>query len=103
MNGTYAGAAIMPPYRVKVPAELLKPGANELAVDVTSTGSNRLKWLDTAKPYEWKVFTDINMVDIDYKKLDASVWEQQEYGLYGPVTLAVNPGTGISAKPSPRP
>lgn len=55
----------------------------------------RLKWLDTAKPYDWKVFTDINMVDINYKKLDASAWRQQEYGLYGPVELT----SGASVQP----
>ena len=87
VNGQFVGGAILPPYRVSLPAVALKKGTNVLAVDVTSTGANRLRWLDLEKPYAWKVFTDINMVDINYRKLDASTWPQREYGLFGPVTL----------------
>ena len=87
VNGRYAGAAIMPPYRVKIARELLKEGVNTLSVEVTSTGANRLRWLDREKPYAWKTFTDINMVDINYKKFDAAGWSVREYGLFGPVVL----------------
>ena len=90
VNGVFAGGVILAPWRVEFAASLLKPGENEIAVEVTSTGANRLKWLDTAKPYAWKVFTDINMVDINYKKFDASGWRQHEAGLYGPVRLFVD-------------
>ena len=92
VNGQFVGGAILPPYRVAIPSAVVRKGTNVLAVEVTSTGANRLKWLDTAKPYAWKVFTDINMVDIDYKKLDASTWPQREYGLFGPVTLTTRSG-----------
>ena len=88
VNGLEVGAAIMPPWRVSFSGELLVPGDNTIAVEVTSTGANHLKWLDTAKPYEWQIFTDINMVDIDYKKpFDASKWAYHEAGLYGPAVL----------------
>ena len=69
-------------------------GENRLAVEVSSTGVNRLRWLDAAKPYEWKVFTDINVVDIDYKTFNAASWRQREYGLFGPVML-LEPDAGL--------
>ena len=89
VNGVEAGYRMMAPWRVRFPASLLKPGANAIAIETVSSGANRLKWLDTAKPYEWKIFTDINMVDITYARsgLDASKWPQHEVGLYGPVSL----------------
>ena len=89
VNGVEAGYAMMAPWRVRFPASLLKTGANAIAVETVSTGANHLKWLDAEKPYVWKKFTDINIVDINYAKggLDASKWPQHEAGLYGPVTL----------------
>ena len=94
LNGKLVGGLIMAPWQVEVPSGALKPGENELAIEVTSTGANHLKWLDTAKPYEWQIFTDINMVDIDYKKpFDASRWSQHEAGLYGPVEMIENSKT----------
>lgn len=89
VNGREAGSAILPPWTVRFPASLLRAGENEIAVEVTSTGANRLRWLDRTKPYEWKVFTDINMVDVGYRRLDASQWTLHEAGLYGPVSLRV--------------
>ncbi len=87
VNGVEVGAVIMAPWQVSFDGAQLKAGANTIAVEVTSSGANRLKWLDTMKPYPWKVFTDINVVDINYKRLDASKWAQHEYGLFGPVTM----------------
>ncbi len=88
VNGTYAAGVILPPWRVRLPRTLFREGANTIAVEVTSTGANRLRWLDRTKPYEWKKFTDINMVDINYKKFDASGWKKRTQGLSGPVTLS---------------
>ncbi|MGN0845944.1 MAG: glycosyl hydrolase [Kiritimatiellia bacterium] len=90
VNGRPAGAAIMAPWKVSFDAALLRDGENTVAIEVTSSGANRLRWLDAAKPYPWKTFTDINMVDINYRRLDASGWQPHEYGLYGPVTLTVS-------------
>ena len=88
VNGKEVGSAIMAPWVVHFPSSFLREGENEIAVETTSTGANRLRWLDSAKPYEWQVFTDINMVDIHYKKpFDASKWKLHEAGLYGPVAL----------------
>ena len=89
VNGVEAGAAILPPWRVDFDPRLLKRGRNVVAVEVTSSGANRLRWLDRARPYEWKVFGDINVVNIGYTPLDASQWTPREYGLDGPVRLSV--------------
>lgn len=88
VNGEDVGAALMAPWVVRFPAALLEEGENRISVETTSTGANRLRWLDATKPYEWQIFTDINMVNIDYKKpFDASGWKRREAGLWGPVTL----------------
>lgn len=87
VNGTEVGSAFFAPWSVQFNASLLKAGENVLTVEVTSSGANRIKWLDEAKPYQWKIFTDINVVDVNYKKFDASKWELKSYGLKGSVEL----------------
>jgi hypothetical protein len=89
VNGTFLGTLIMPPYRIEVPDGILKgPRAedNDIKLDVCERGANRIRELDQ-KGVKWKYFTDINMVDINYKKFDASSWPIQEHGVKGPVRL----------------
>ena len=89
VNGKYLGTLIMPPYRIEVPADVLKgPKAedNDIKLDVCERGANRIRELDR-KGVKWKYFTDINLVDINYKKFDASSWPVQEHGVKGPVRL----------------
>lgn len=86
LNGVDLGCRILPPYTFDIPAGTLKPHANELEVEVTSVGANRIRWNDL-NGVKWKYFTDINIVTIDYKKFDASTWPVRENGLLGPVTL----------------
>ena len=92
VNGRDLGCRIMPTYRFRVPPKLLKLGDNCLEVEVTNLGANRLRWNDL-NHVNWKYFTDINMVGIDfehgnkYVKMDASRWQPLKSGLFGPVTL----------------
>ena len=86
VNGKYAGTVFMHPYRLEIPAGLLKEGENALEIEVTNLGANRIRAMDR-KGMEWKNFEDINMVGIDYKPLDASDWPVQPSGLIGPVKL----------------
>ena len=89
VNGKYLGTLIMPPYRIEVPADMLKgPKAedNDIKLDVCERGANRIRELDR-KGVKWQYFTDINLVDINYKKFDASSWPVQEHGVKGPVRL----------------
>ena len=89
VNGKYLGTLIMPPYRIEVPEKLLKgPTAedNDIALDVCERAANRIRDLDR-KGVKWKYFTDINVVDINYKKFDASQWPVQQHGVKGPIRL----------------
>ena len=86
LNGRDLGAKFMPPYDFVIPEGVLKEKGNELEVEVTNLGANRLRWNDLNK-VDWKYFTDINMVDINYKKFDASQWKPLPSGLLGPVRL----------------
>jgi hypothetical protein len=84
LNGKDLGVLIMPPYRLAL--DDLKPTANTLEVEVTNLSANRLRDLDR-RSVKWKIFSDINVVSIDYKPLDASQWPLRPSGLLGPVTL----------------
>ena len=86
LNGRDLGVKFMPPYDFVIPEGVLKEKGNELEVEGTNLGANRLRWNDLNK-VDWKYFTDINMVDINYKKFDASQWKPLPSGLLGPVRL----------------
>ena len=86
LNGRELGTLIMHPYRVDVPAGLLKPVGNTLEIEVTNLAANRIRDLDQRK-VSWKNFTDINFVNIGYKPFDASAWPVFDSGLLGPVAL----------------
>ena len=86
LNGRDLGVKFMPPYDFVIPEGVLKEKGNELEVEVTNLGANRLRWNDLNK-VDWKYFSDINMVDINYKKFDASQWKPIPSGLLGPVRL----------------
>jgi hypothetical protein len=84
LNGKDYGTLIMPPFRVVV--DNLKPTGNTLEVEVTSVAANRIRDLDR-RGVQWKIFKDINIVNVDYKPFDASNWPLTDCGLLGPVTL----------------
>ncbi len=85
VNGRPAGAVVAHPFRVDV-SDLLKPGINEIVVEVTNLSANRVRDLDR-RGVDWKKFHDINFVDHMYKPFDASGWKTKPSGLLGPVTL----------------
>jgi hypothetical protein len=95
LNGADVAALIQPPYRTVLRS--LKPTGNVLEVEVTNLSANRIRDLDRRK-VNWKVMGDINIVNIDYKPLDATNWPVEDSGLLGPVTLtpavAFDPGAG---------
>ena len=85
LNGAEAGPALMTPYRVLLPNGL-KAGRNELEVEVTGLGANRIRDLDM-RGVPWRIFQDINFVDIRYKGFDAKQWPVRDSGLLGPVRI----------------
>ena len=102
LNGRDLGVKFMPPYDFEIPDGVLKGNGNELEVEVTNLGANRIRWNDL-NGVEWKYFDDINMVDVNYKKFDASKWEPLASGLFGPVRLSVRaPATSPRQGPSMR-
>ena len=86
LNGRDLGVRFMRPYVFPVPPGVLRPSGNVLEVEVTNTGSNRLRDLDR-RGVDWKIFTDINMVSRDYRPLDAAKYPFEAAGLLGPVAL----------------
>ncbi len=62
----------------------LAPGPYRLELEVTSLAANRIRDLDR-RGVEWRIFDDINFVNIEYKPFDASGWPIVSCGLIGPV------------------
>jgi hypothetical protein len=85
INSQPVGVVIAHPFRLDV-GEHLRPGRNTLEVEVTNLSANRIRDLDR-RGVKWKKFHDINLVDHNYKRFDASGWPLKPSGLLGPVTL----------------
>jgi hypothetical protein len=84
LNGKDYGTLITPPFRVAV--DNLKAKGNVLEVEVTSVAANRIRDLDR-RGVNWKIFKDINIVDVNYHPFNAADWPLTDCGLLGPVTL----------------
>jgi len=84
VNGKDYGTLIAPPFRVTLDG--LKPTGNLLEVEVTSVAANRIRDLDR-RGVNWKIFKDINIVDVDYHPFNAANWPLTDCGLLGPVKL----------------
>jgi hypothetical protein len=85
VNGHDAGILWGVPFQVNI-GRFLKKGENHLEVEVTNLAANRIADYDR-KSIPWKIFYDINVVNIDYKPLNASAWKPLSSGLIGPVQL----------------
>jgi hypothetical protein len=94
LNGADLGTLFMPPFRVALPE--LKRTGNLLEVEVTNVAANRIRDLDR-RQVAWRVFHDINLVNLDYKPFDASNWPVRAAGLLGPVTLVPAGAEGRAA------
>ena len=84
LNGQALGTFFVPPMRLPLPG--LEAMDNVLEIEVTSVAANRIRDLDRRK-VAWRIFHDINFVNIDYKPFDASNWDTTPSGLAGPVRL----------------
>ena len=85
LNGRDMGTLIALPFRVCL-GDALKPGHNRLEVEVTNLSANRIRDMDLRK-VDWKIMKDINIVNVNYQKFDASQWPIEPSGLLGPVRL----------------
>jgi hypothetical protein len=84
LNGQEVATLISPPYRVALGS--LRATDNELRVEVTNVAANRIRDLDR-REVRWRIFHDINVVNINYRPFDAANWPVREAGLLGPVTF----------------
>jgi hypothetical protein len=84
VNGRELGTLIYRPFLIETGA--LEPAGNVLEVEVTSVAANRIRDMDRNK-VPWRIFHDINVVNLRYLPFDASNWPVRPAGLLGPVTL----------------
>lgn len=84
LNGKEIGHAWSLPFQLPLPA--LKERGNVLEIDVTNMSANRIRDIDI-RGVKWRIFKEINYVNIDYKPFDASGWPLSASGLLGPVRL----------------
>jgi len=85
INGQNVGTLFSIPFKTPV-GPFLRDGQNKLEVEVTNLSANRIRNLDR-RGVDWKKFYEINFVNIDYEKFDASEWPLMDSGLLGPVRL----------------
>lgn len=85
LNGKDLGTAWHIPFRLHA-GHALKAKGNVLEIEVTNLSANYMRLRDQQQP-DWKKFYDINIVDITYKKFDATRWQPMPSGLLGPVKL----------------
>jgi polygalacturonase len=85
LNGSPVATLFCEPYELHV-GRHIKPGRNTLAVEVTNLAANRIADLDR-RGVKWKNFHEVNFVNKDYKRFDASNWPPRDSGLLGPVRL----------------
>ncbi|MBC2605010.1 glycosyl hydrolase [Pelagicoccus albus] len=86
VNDELVSTLIRSPYTSRIPAEFLQKGTNTLRIEIATLADNRIRDLDR-REVPWRIFKDINFVNIDYRAFDASDWEVSPYGLFGPVSV----------------
>ncbi|PCJ98738.1 MAG: hypothetical protein COA50_00405 [Flavobacteriaceae bacterium] len=84
INGKQIGSAWSVPFELNIGK--LQEGKNTLRIQVTNLAANRLRAKEI-RGEEWKIFHEINMVNKDYKKFDATLWNPMPSGIVGPVTI----------------
>ncbi|MDR1417267.1 MAG: hypothetical protein LBJ57_07625, partial [Prevotellaceae bacterium] len=83
INGQQVATLWAVPYRALV-GHALKKGKNTLEVEVTGTPANRIADYDR-RGVKWRIFNEINFVDIKYKPATFGHWATLPSGLLGPV------------------
>ncbi len=73
------------PFRCRI-EDYLVEGENSIRIEVTNLPANRIAHYDREK-INWRIFNEINMVDIRYRRSDYSGWEPVPSGLLGPVEI----------------
>jgi hypothetical protein len=85
INGQYVGCVWSVPYMLRV-GKYLHKGRNHLEVEVTNLAANRISEMDR-QGEKWRIFKEINVVDLNYGKGDYSSWAPMPSGLNSAVCL----------------
>ncbi len=80
VNGKSLGVKVMPPYRYKISADILK-STNTLELRVSNTAANEFYHTGAFDKYEPRMLTSYHQTAQDFHK------ESLESGLYGPINL----------------
>ena len=85
INGVEVTTLWAVPFRCNV-GKYLRPGENILEVEVTNLPANRISDMDK-QGVKWRIFKDINIAALGYKKGDYAGWTPVPSGLLGSVEL----------------
>ncbi len=85
INGIEVATLWAVPFRCNI-GKYLRPGKNVLEVEVTNLPANRISYMDK-RGVKWRIFKDINIAALGYKKGDYAGWAPVPSGLLGPVKL----------------
>ena len=85
VNGQEAGTLFAVPFQKMIGA-LLHDGTNTLEIEVTNLPANRIADYDR-RGVEWRIFHEINIVNIAYQPAKYDTWAPVDSGLLGPVTI----------------
>ncbi len=85
VNGQDAGTLFAAPFQTTI-GVLLRDGTNTLEIEVTNLPANRIADYDR-RGVEWRIFHDINIVNLEYQPAKYDTWDTVDSGLLGPVTL----------------
>lgn len=88
INGKKAGSIWSLPQELLI-GKYLKDGNNEIQIKVSNLMANRIRYMDRTK-LPWKIFKDINIVDIKYKPFGASNWNISPSGISGVSILPIS-------------
>ena len=89
INGQFLGCAWSVPFSLDC-RQSLKPGTNEIRIEVTNLPANRIRELDR-RGVKWRKMEGINLVDINYKHTTYEGWDLVPSGLNSGVSLIWNP------------
>jgi len=85
INGQEAGICWSVPFRLKV-GKFLQTGKNRIEIEVTNLPANRIADYDR-RGINWRIFKDINVVNLNYERTSYANWQPMPSGLNSPVQL----------------
>ena len=85
INGQFIGCAWSVPFVLDC-RQTLKPGWNDIRIEVTNLPANRIADYDR-RGIKWRKMEEINVVDINYKRTTYDAWEPVPSGLNSQVRL----------------